>query len=281
LIQRIGLKKILFLYLLLSSLAYSRPVTAPGMFIGIPYGKPFPSGKYFSTMPAFISIPSTSDNPSTNVAFNVTTLSYVPDFKILNATPIVGTCIPQAFYRDDGKHAWVGNMYNTDAIAGLAWLLNPHLGFSNILAVYAPMNTQGLATNAWVFNERASLTYFDKNSQGTVHFLYGIPEASRTPFKPSLPYYLNLDFTYVRLFNKLSIGPIAFGSWDTTKAEPWSQFAVGGIIGYDFGKFSLQFWLAKDTNANHWGNYASSGFLRLLVPFDNEKPVNIKKTFEI
>jgi hypothetical protein len=275
------LKKILFFLILVSSWAHTRPVTPPGKFIGIPFGKPFPSGKYFFNAPGFISIPSTSDNPSINVAFNSTNFSYVPDFKILKATPLVGVGLSEAFYRNNGKHAWVGNLYNPEANAGLAWLLTPYLGFSNIFAIYAPMNTQGLATDAWVFNERASLTYFDESSQGTVHVLYGVPEASRSPFKPSLPNYLNLDLTYVRLFNKLSIGPIGFGSWDTTKKEPWSQFAVGGIIGYDFGKFSLQFWLAKDTNANHWGNYATSGFLRILIPFDNKQPVNIKKSFEI
>ena len=264
-----------------SSFLCARPSTLPGMYVGLPLGKPFPSGMYYIHLPAYISVPTSGNDSSTNVAANTNTLAYVHDKKFLNATPYLIGTVSEAFFREGGGHAWIGNLYNPDLMVGLTWQLTPNFGISNITGVLFPMNTQGLSVDAFIFNERVALSYFDDNSEATVHFLYGLPQASMTPFKPSLPNYINIDLTYVVLFKKLSLGPIAFGSWDITKKEPWSQFAVGGIVGYDFGPCSLQFWLGKDTNSNHWGGDALTGFLRLLVPFENKQKVNIKKSFEI
>ena len=234
----------LFVFVLLfSNVVHPRPSTLPGMFVGIPYGQPFPSGMYYKHLPAYISVPTSGRTPSTNVAVNINSLAYVHDKQFLNGTPYLSGSVSEAFYRDKGRHAWVGNLYNPDLMAGLSWRLTPNFGIGNITGVMFPMNTQGLSVDGFIFIERIALTYFDDKSQATVHFLYGLPQASMTPFKPSLPNYINLDLTYIRLFKKLGLGPIAFGSWDLNKKAPWSQFAVGGIVGYDFGPYSLQFWL--------------------------------------
>ncbi len=79
---------ILFLSLLTNAI-YSRPSTLPGMFIGIPIGKPFPSGLYLFNMPAYIAIPTSSIAPSTNVAVNASTLAYVHDSKFLKGKPFL------------------------------------------------------------------------------------------------------------------------------------------------------------------------------------------------
>ena len=56
--------------------------------------------------------------------------------------------------------------------------------------------------------------------------------------------YFNLDLTATRKFGKMEIGSIAYGSWQLDCAgnpKGWAkanQFALGGLVGYDFGSAS-------------------------------------------
>ncbi len=254
-----------------SANAFCRPITAPGSTVGLPLGKPFPTGWYLINSAGYGSIPRGA-NPSTNIFFNESGLAYVSDKEIAKGRLEFYGFFSEAFYRAGGEHAWIGNVYNPDVLAGLAWDLGHNFYFSNFVGTYFPINTQGLSNDSFVFNERAAVTYSTSKNEATIHAIYGAPAPGQTPFKPNLPNYINLDITYTHLFGKLQIGPIAFGSWDTNSNNPWSEFAVGGLVGYDFsGLFSLQGWLAKDTNANHWGNFALSGFVRLLIHLDAKK----------
>ncbi len=56
--------------------------------------------------------------------------------------------------------------------------------------------------------------------------------------------------------------------------QTWSQFAVGGLIGYDFGPLSLQSWVAADTNSNHWGGNALTVYFRVILPLDKAEPLD-------
>jgi len=143
------------------------------------------------------------------------------------------------------------------------------------------MNTQGLSVASWVFLERAAITYFDDQSKATVHFTSGFSGPNQSSVKPSEANWVELDFTYVRIFEHLTLGPIAYGSWNTTLPNPQSQFAVGGIIGYNFEKYGLQLWLAKDTNSNNWGNYATTGFLRFFILLDSDYHGPLPRSFFI
>ena len=73
------------------------------------------------------------------------------------------------------------------------------------------------------------------------------------------PAWFNYDFTVARKFGKFTIGAIAYGSQDsatwcacsprqprsTAPRFKQSQFAVGGLVGYDFGSFSATFKLSR------------------------------------
>ena len=268
------------LLLIIPSIAGARSVTFPGIFIGFPYGKPLPHGTYLNTVPLYYDISSSPTTTGRKVFANDTTLTYYPNKNLLQGTPFSSLTAEQTYYQLDTNRAWIGNIYNPALSGGIAWNVSKNLGFSNTLIVYAPMNNQGLSVNVWTFADHAALTYYDDNSEATVNVTYGIPGGGSTKFKAPMPNYFNLDLTYVRLFNKFSIGPVAFGSWDTTLANPWSKFAVGGIIGYDFGKFAVQFWASKSTNSNQWGGGVIATFMRIIVPFDNDKIV-IRKALEI
>jgi hypothetical protein len=48
-----------------------------------------------------------------------------------------------------------------------------------------------------------------------------------------------------------------------------SQFAIGGLVGYDFGPVILQAYLTTDVDENNYGGHDTRGWGRVIVPLDN------------
>lgn len=68
---------------------------------------------------------------------------------------------------------------------------------------------------------------------------------------------LNLDLTAVKSFDKFEIGAIGYGTTDLpvsgrdvalggNQYTRSGRFALGGLVGYDFGRFKLQLYVARD-----------------------------------
>src|ERR1700734_2167511 len=58
------------------------------------------------------------------------------------------------------------------------------------------------------------------------------------------PGFLNVDLTAIKKFGKWQLGPVAFGPTDLTRPvasyQKQSQFAAGGLVGYDFSQLTMQ-----------------------------------------
>ena len=95
----------------------------------------------------------------------------------------------------------------------------------------------------------AALSYLNDGWNFTATFAYGTGRNGTTPgsFAPS---WLNYDLTATKTFGKWEIGPIAFGSADLSSPyagySRQSQFAMGGLLGYNFGPVNLQLKLTTD-----------------------------------
>ena len=81
----------------------------------------------------------------------------------------------------------------------------------------------------------------------------------------------------------MEIGAIAYGSWDLdnhgysycaigTNCKQ-SQFAVGGLVGYDFGSFITQFKLAGDVSEENYGGREVRGNINIIKPLWNPAPI--------
>ena len=92
---------------------------------------------------------------------------------------------------------------------------------------------------------------------------------------------LNFDLTATKKFGKFEIGPVAYGTYNfdisqySAAAGNRGRFAVGGLIGYDFGPFIAQVYVARDvvtgaTYTNALGrvrdNYSTDGWFRIIAP---------------
>ncbi len=80
-----------------------------------------------------------------------------------------------------------------------------------------------------------------------------------------------LDLTAAKKYGKLELGSIAYGSWDQDGAKE-DHFALGGLVGYDFGAFVAQARLGTDVSHTMNGTDVSKetrGWLTILKPLWN------------
>jgi hypothetical protein len=81
------------------------------------------------------------------------------------------------------------------------------------------------------------------------------------------------DFTIEKSFDKLTVGFVGYGNIDTDNrnlAGKVSNVELGGLVGYDFGKFNLTGIVTRtvltETAGLNNGAYETRGWLRLIVP---------------
>ncbi|AWN38185.1 transporter [Methylobacterium radiodurans] len=92
---------------------------------------------------------------------------------------------------------------------------------------------------------------------------------------------LNIDLTATKKFGKLEIGAVGYGTFNfdigplSAAAGNRGRFALGGLIGYDFGPFTAQLYVARDvaTGARYLDalgrtrdNYSTDGWFRIIAP---------------
>ncbi|PKU25187.1 transporter [Telmatospirillum siberiense] len=254
--------------------ALAGSITESGETVGLGLGTPLPEGVYLVDTASYIS----RDN-GVSAIVNIPVLAYSSPVKILSGTLWGYIAIPEAAVGLDkpAGSAYYASMYNPAGLVGLAWNLGNGLGFSNVVGGYAPMqgdveSKAGLGCNCWTFNERAALTYAANGYNLTVHAIYGTSGEDLKSHIQKQPDYLNVDLTATRTFGKWEVGPVAYGSSDLTSpngAKEQSQFAMGGLVGYNFGPVSTQAYMTHDVTQSNYGGEDTRFYLRFVVPLWN------------
>jgi hypothetical protein len=95
---------------------------------------------------------------------------------------------------------------------------------------------------------------------------------------PADPYINNLvggDFSISKTFDKITVGFTGFGDTDLQNRRlsggKAAHVELGGLVGYDFGKFTLTGIVTRSVletvnGVNAPGNYETRGWVRLIVP---------------
>ena len=86
------------------------------------------------------------------------------------------------------------------------------------------------------------------------------------------PNFLNVDLTAGRSFGKWQVAWVGFGSWDLNEPvfgyQKQSQFATGGLLGYDFGPVILQGYVTADVYEKNYGGRDIRGWARIILPLN-------------
>ena len=273
--------------------AFAQTTTVPGEQVGLAVGAPLPEGVYALNTFTYRAPDSVGPLGGVDTAVNIPILLWSTPWKILDARVELAVAPPTVFTFGRGgvNPGLRDSSINVGTFIGgiFAWDLGNNVGVSYLAGVYLNELNAGrgavlgypafLASNTYRqgfaisytgdgWNLTANLTY---NFYDTPAF-FGGPGRVLGPQFPSDG--LNLDLTATKKFGKFEIGAIGYGT--TTLPNQFAPgrsgyFALGGLIGYDFGPFTVQGYVARHvatTAVDFRGreNYVTEGFFRVIAP---------------
>ena len=279
-----------------TTVAQAQTTTVPGEQVGLATGAPLPEGIYAINTFTYRSQDIAGADTAVNVPVLVWATPYVPfggRLTFLVAPPTVFTFSRAAGGRDTSINVgtFVGGLWAFDlggnigvSLLGGSYLneLNAGRGGGlNILASNTYRVGGAISYTGDGYNLTANLTYNFYDSPARFDGRNGIP-GFFGPVQASDA--LNLDLTATKKFGKFEIGAIGYG---TVNLDPnllvtpfaldpvlagrrigrGGRFALGGLIGYDFGPFSVQAYVARDVVATGpRGVESTDGWFRIIAP---------------
>ena len=288
--------------------SFAQTTTVPGEQVGLATGAPLPEGIY--ALDTFVYRQNRNTAPgSVDVGVNVPVLVWstplVPlggRIELLVAPPTVF-----AFGKNSGPNGSRDLSINVGTFVGGIWAfdLGGNVGVSLLGGVYLNdlngdrgvlVNNAGTTFATPVLPQLASNTYragiaisytgdgYNLTANLTGNF-YDSPATfggnnffgTRGPFIISDS--LNLDLTATKKFGKFEIGAIGYGTVNLdTSARSLAfgnrgNFSVGGLIGYDFGPVTAQFYAARTVATAVARSETTEFWGRLIVPLYSPTPV--------
>jgi hypothetical protein len=256
----------------LSGAANASSLTQPGETVGVAIGAPLPEGVYFLDTFSYGSFRGLGNDGDLSV--NIPVLAWSTPWTLFGGRIEAYGAVPEVA---GGRNAYGVNsglylrsMYNPALLVGAAWNLGGGFSFSNFVGGYAPVNTVlGAGNNSWIFNERFALTYLANGWNLTAHGIVGIAGNTQTSgfvsgYQQRQADYFNLDLTAVKTIGKWEVGAVGFYSTDLSRpyvgyGPLQAQFALGGLVGYNFGGITVQAYLTRDVYSHGYYNLTASG----------------------
>ena len=261
--------------------AFAGSVTQPGETVGVAAGAPLPPGLYYvnttdwgcrDTQPA-----------TTCVGVTIPVVAWSTPATLLGARLQFLVATPAVLVAVEHTNSFWG-MYNPLVSSQLAWDLGNGWGFSYLFGAYLDVHSD-VAWSSTSINQRFALSYTRDGWNLTANVIWGIhldsvtdrPQLSPCPSPFGLrgcnPDFVNIDLTATKKFGKWEIGPVAYGSADLNRPIAGylkqNQFAVGGLIGYDFGPLTLQAYVTTEVSENNYGGRDTRGWARISLPLGN------------
>jgi len=244
------------------SVGHAGSVTQPGETVGVAAGAPLPQGVYFVNTFDYghrdgVNVYAGVDIPV--VAWSTPWTIFGARVQFLAATPVIEVGVPHANFN-------VG-VYNPLLAGQLAWDLGNGFGVSYLLGAYFETDTS-VSFHDTSINQRFAASYTANGWNLTANLIWGIHTQSVT--ETINPDFLNLDLTATKKFGKWELGPVAFGSTDLNSPIvgylKQSQFAIGGLAGYDFGPVIMQAYVTTDVVEENYGGRDTRGWFRMIIP---------------
>jgi hypothetical protein len=264
-----------------AALAYSE--MPAGVTTGIALGAPLPEGVYDISVASYGS--RTNGSEGQNIAYALPVwLIWSTPWQIAGGRIAFDTTTGVADAWSPG-YTGADSWLNTLVEGSIAWKLSAGWNVSLRAGAWLP-STQtlpmALGRDYTAFQGGGSISYLANGWNLTATALYGQGRHSYNSMGAQQADWLNLDLTATKKFGKMEIGAIAYGSWDlndhiyNATTYPFgtgsrqSQFAAGGLVGYDFGSFIAQAKLATDLAATDlYPGKETRGTLTIIKPLWN------------
>jgi hypothetical protein len=253
--------------------AHANSVTQPGETVGVGAGTPLAPGWYFIDTVNW-GVRDTSPN-RTAVGVNIPVIAWSTPWTFLNARVQFLGAFPAVDVGVTGPGgSYVYDWYNPFFAGQLAWDLGAGWGFSYAIGTYIGLQNP-VAFDSTSLNQRFALSYTLSGWDLTANLIWGIhPNGVTTTINPD---FLNLDLTATKKFGNWELGAVGFFSTDLNNPLPpvyarKNQFALGPLVGYNFGAVILQGYLTRDVAETNYGGADTRIWGRIIVPVLDPPP---------
>jgi hypothetical protein len=273
----------------------------PGGFIGASAGVP-PPGIYMfdqvftyqSTLsgPGAAAVHGASPNTGAQLAVDVQGFLFVPGWTFLGATydavvfqPFVQANVGQPI------NVSVAGMFNTGIINELSWKFG-NFGVKTNIVVYVPdgtktgVNGTGNVGSPFVTYQPGLILSYLGNGWNLSAAIYEEFNTTNTVDHYTSGDIFHADFTATKTIGKWTLGPVAYYFAQVSNdscpvsclafnptgtlgnAQRFQVWAVGGLVGYDFGPASLSVWATQEVSAkaSNAAALAATGSDPSLIP---------------
>ncbi len=262
--------------------AQAQIIGQPCETCGLALGAPLPEGVFFLDNESY----GQRDGQSNRLGVNEPTLVWSTPFSFYDTR--VELVLPDPIF----THIDGSTINRVDAYTTAAFFILAHdFGNGFNFGIAAGSNTEDRFTNAGRGENaqfRASLSYVKDGYNATVTANYfgdfGGKLTTRNSVLLGFDDNVFVDFTFTKKFGKVELGLI--GTYETDINGPvvrQSSLAIGGLIGYDFGKFTVQAFATREVYVRNggWGlgqpslagtvvnpssDYETRGSIRITVP---------------
>lgn len=244
--------------------AQAKSTSQPGQTVGLAYGAPIDPGFYFTNTGSW------GERNDAKVYIDI------PDF--LWSTPwiVLGGRLqlhlaPTFVHNSSLEDEW--GLYNVWGAAQLAWDLGGNWYVSYLAGGYSDAPSD-VAVQSASFNQRLGISYTGNHWNLSATILHGIQFEDDDV--PSVNDFINIDLTATKKFGDWEIGFVGFGSTDLSGLNQQSQFAVGGLIGYDFHSFTVQSFVTTDIAEENYGEKETRIWSRFRIPLRKDEPDHLE-----
>ncbi len=259
--------------------ATAQIVGEPCETCGVALGAPLPEGVFFVDNESY----GQRDGQPNRLGVNVPITAWSTPISFYDTRLEVFAAIP-VFTHIDGVTTNRVDVYSQ----ALLFLLAHDFGNGFNAAIIAGPRGADNFTNAGrgaIADLRASISYVKNGYNFTVTANYGGNLGGRgsTVSPTAFDDNIFIDYTATKKFGKFELGVV--GSYETDITGPLPRqrsLSVGGLVGYDFGKFTLQTYVTREVFVRQggWGlgqgvfgntaisnrDFETRGYVRLILP---------------
>ena len=246
------------------SAAYAAGSSAPGFTSGLPVYAIFPKGLYYlnQTQSTHRDVGDVEIRSNTESLF----FYYQSDIKFAEGT-LAFVLIPTLFDITTTNGLNDFGFYNTYFAVQESWEIGDGLYFGVRLGGYIPQG-DNLSLPYGTIEPRFGVTYLKDGWQATANMVFGFPlGGNEADFAPN---YFLTDLSITKSIGKWTVGPVAHASTDLgtpfSGYQRQSQFALGGMIGYDLGSATVQAKITRDVTETNYGGKETAFWTNLLIP---------------
>jgi outer membrane protein OmpA-like peptidoglycan-associated protein len=258
-----------------SNQSLANSVQESGETAGLAAYAPLPTGGYFLNLGNW-GVRDT--HPNTDVGVDIPAIVWSTPATLLGAKLEFLVAAPVVDISVDHSASIYG-IYYPFVQPILAWDLGNGFSVGAGVGAYLPVGnnlTRAIVGTTTTVRSNIGVNYIADNWTLVATGAYGVPAYKPDNNPAGFHQWANIDLTAYYSVDKWQFGVVGYGSMDTTSAyggyNKQQQFAVGPLVGYNFGPLILQVKVTRDVAQRYEGGFDTRGWTNIVIPLWGAPP---------